>query len=67
MEASKLTFTFKNKSDYPTDLTGEEIDVYLYFDYDSSTLFKVGRYTINSDKYSDDRYTRSITAYDQIY
>lgn len=67
MEASKLTFTFKNKTDYPTNLTGEEIDVYLYFDYDSSTLFKVGRYTINSDKYSDDRYTRSITAYDQIY
>ena len=67
MEASKLTFTFKNNADYPSDLTEIEIDVYLYFNYDSSTLFKVGRYTINADKYSDDRYTRSITAYDKIY
>lgn len=67
MEASKLTFTFKNKSDYPSDLTEKEIEVYLYFDNDSATLFKVGRYTIDSDKYSDDRYTRSITAYDMIY
>lgn len=67
MEASKLTFTLKNKADYPTNLSNTEIDVYLYFNGDSDTLFKVGRYTIDSDKYSDDRYTRSITAYDMIY
>ena len=67
MEASKLTFTLKNKLEYPSDISGIEIDVYLYFNGDSDTLFKVGRYTIDSDKYSDDRYTRSITAYDMIY
>ena len=67
MEASKLTFTFKDKNTYPTDLTETEIDVYLYFNGDSSSLFKVGTYTIDADKYSADRYTRSITAYDQIY
>lgn len=67
MEASKITFSFKNKADYPADLTDTEIDVYLYFNGNSSTLFKVGRYTINSDKYSDDKFIRSIVAYDLLY
>jgi len=47
-------------------LKDEEIDVYIYFDDDSSTLFKVGRYIVNSDAFSDDRLVRSITAYDMI-
>lgn len=67
MEASKIAFSFKNKVDYPADLTDTEIDVYLYFNDNSSTLFKVGRYTINSDKYSDDKFIRSIVAHDLLY
>ena len=47
-------------------LKDESIDVYIYFDDDSSTLFKVGRYIVNSDAFSDDRLVRSITAYDMI-
>ena len=50
IEAARLAFSFKNNSDLPTDLTTQEIDVYLYFNFDSSTLFKVGRYTIKSDR-----------------
>ena len=67
IEASKLTFSFKNDASIPTDLTTEEIDVYLFFNYNSTTLFKVGRYTIDSDKYSDNNYVRTITAYDINY
>lgn len=67
IEAARLAFSFKNNLDLPTDLTTQEIDVYLYFDYDSSTLFKVGRYTIKSDRYSENNFVRSITAYDLLY
>lgn len=67
IEAARLAFSFKNNSDLPTDLTTQEIDVYLYFNFDSSTLFKVGRYTIKSDRYSENNFVRSITAYDLLY
>lgn len=67
LEASKVTFSFKNDSRFPTDLTTEQIDIYLYFNYDSMTLFKVGTYTVYSDKYSGNNYERSIVAYDMMY
>lgn len=67
IEASKLSFSFKDDDSIPHDISGEEIDVYLYFDYDSATLFKVGRYTIENDKYSDNNFVRNITAYDMNY
>jgi len=67
IESAKLSFSFKNNEDLPTDLTTQEIDVYLYFNNDSDTLFQVGRYTVNSDRYSENNFVRSITAYDLLY
>lgn len=67
LEASKVTFSFRNDSRFPTDLTTEQIDIYLYFNYDSMTLFKVGTYTVASDKYSGNNYERNIVAYDIMY
>lgn len=67
MEASKVTFSFKNSDSLPTDLSDKEIDIYLYFNWDSSSLFKVGRYIVENDKYSENNYVRNITAYDILY
>lgn len=67
MEASRIAFTIRSDADIQENLTEEEIDVYLFFNLDSSTLFKVGRYTIASDKYTSDRRLRNITAYDLLY
>ena len=66
MEASCFMVDIFDSDDIP-HLKDEEIDVYLYFDDDSSTLFKVGRYIVDRDSFSDDRETRSIVAYDLIY
>ena len=63
MNASAFLVSIFNTSTIPY-LKDESIDVYIYFDEDSSTLFKVGRYIVNEDRYSDDRSVRSITAYD---
>lgn len=63
-EASKVTFTIYSKS-IPT-LTDEWIDIYLYFEGDSSTLFRIGTYLVNSDKLSADRTKRVITAFDSL-
>lgn len=39
-EAAKFSFTFRTEGkDYQSDLTGEEIVVYLFFNGNSSTLF----------------------------
>lgn len=67
MESSKITFTLRSDADIQENLADEEIDVYLFFNLDSSTLFKVGRYIVTSDKYTSDRMLRNITAYDILY
>lgn len=66
MEASCFMVDIFDSDDIP-HLKDEEIDVYIYFDDDSSTLFKIGRYIVDKDSFSDDRETRSIVAYDLIY
>lgn len=65
MEASMFQVDIFDSDSIP-HLKDEEIDVYLYFDDDSSTLFKVGRYIVKNDTFSDDRATRTIIAYDLI-
>lgn len=65
MEASMFQVDIFDDDSIP-HLKDEEIDVYLYFDNDSSTLFKVGRYIVKNDIFSDDRATRTIIAYDLI-
>jgi len=63
MEASCLQFDVFNSPNLQ-NLKDVEIAVYLYFEEDSSSLFQVGIYLVNADKYEDDRSTRHITAYD---
>ena len=66
MEAANLTFTIKGDSHAP-DLTDAVIDVYLYFNGNSATLFKVGRYIVDSDQFTKDRKLRNIVSYDALY
>ena len=66
MESACFMFDMFDSDAIP-HLKDEEIDVYLYFDEDSSTLFKVGRYIVNEDTFSDDRLVRSILAYDLMF
>lgn len=65
-ESSHVSFTVYNSSDIP-NLKDEEITIYLYFNNDSDTLFEVGTYIIEEDKYSADRAFRDINAYDVLH
>ena len=40
------------------------LNIYIYFNGDSDTLFQIGQYICYSDKYSADRRTREIVLYD---
>lgn len=40
------------------------IEVYMYFNGDSSSLIYLGMFVVEEDKVSDDGYSRDITAYD---
>lgn len=63
LESAHVKFDIYNISDIP-NLSSEEIVIYLYFNGDSDTLFKVGTYVVKEDKYSPDRAFREINAYD---
>lgn len=65
-ESSHVSFTVYNSSDIP-NLKDEEITIYLYFNNDSDTLFEVGTYIIEEDKYSADRAFRDINGYDVLH
>ena len=67
MEASYCNFTFIG-ADVPS-LEEEEIIIYLYFDGDSSTLFPIGRYIVESDEWTSTSGTlspRQVSAYDVL-
>lgn len=65
-EAAHLSFTVFDRATIP-NLKDIEISVYLYFDEDSSTLFKVGNYVVEEDKSVIGNDTREMSAYDIIY
>ena len=65
-ESSHVSFTVYNSSDIP-NLKDEEITIYLYFNNDSDTLFEVGTYIIEEDKYSADRAFRDVSGYDVLH
>ena len=64
LEPSKFEIDIFNQDISITSLKDVQIDAYLYFDEDSSTLFQVGEYVVKFDEYSDDRQTRHLTAFD---
>lgn len=68
LEAARLNFTmyhYDDGEDVP-NLTDEEIAVYIYFNGNSSNIFRVGTYIVKEDKYNSDRSKREINAYDVL-
>ena len=65
VEGAYCTFTIYNSENIP-NLEDKWVEVYLYFNENSETLFKVGVYKVKTDKYSSDRTTREISCYDLI-
>ena len=69
-EAARISFTIENKATIPglaTNDFDQMLNVYIYFDGDSDTLFQVGQYVCKSDEYSADRQLRKIELYDMLY
>ena len=69
MESAAVNFTIKNNSNIPNLKTTNKsmmVNIYLYFNGDSDTLFQIGQYVCSSDKYSADRRTRDISLYDVL-
>ena len=70
MESAEVRFTIKNTRRIPnlksTDYS-KMVNIYIYFNNDSSTLFQIGQYICDSDKYSSDRRFRDIVLYDALY
>ena len=64
MEESYISFIIAN--DNIPSLADEMIDIYLYFDQDSGTIFQVGQYIVDKDQYTVDRRQRTIQAFDAI-
>lgn len=62
------TFEFEMYKELKS-LRGEIFDVYLVLGdyYEEEDIFKVGRYIVDEDTLSDDRNSKSITAYDIMY
>lgn len=65
----KQEFTKKNPNGTERIVTGEVlshacIEVYEYFNGDSSSLIYLGMFTVEEDKLVDNGYNRQITAYD---
>lgn len=69
-EAARMSFTIENKATIPglaTNDFDQMLNVYIYFDGDSDTLFQVGQYVCKSDEKSADRQLRKIELYDMLY
>lgn len=68
LEASRLWFTmyhYDDGEDVP-DLTDEEVAVYIYFNGNSSNIFRVGTFIVKEDKYGADRSKREVNSYDVL-
>ena len=66
-ESAKVEFTIKNKADIPNLKSsdyGDLLNIYLYFNGDSDTLFQIGQYVCYKDEYTSNREHRNIELYD---
>lgn len=66
-ESAKVEFTIKNKADIPNLKSsdyGDLLNIYLYFNGDSDTLFQIGQYVCYKDEYTSNRKLRNIELYD---
>jgi len=65
-EAAHVSVTVIDKPEY-SNLKDEMFNIYIYFNGDSSTLFQIGQYKIDSDTHSNDRRFRDLEMFDMIY
>lgn len=61
-ESSYIEF----KTSYLGSLQGQTISVYIVLDYDLENIFLLGSYVVYEDTLSEDRTTRTVTAYDSM-
>ena len=64
-ESSSISVTVKNKG--YSSMKNVMVNVYLYFNGNSSTLFQIGVYKVEVDEYSADRRFRNLQMYDLLY
>ena len=69
-ESAKVEFIIENKTDIP-NLTstnyGDFLNIYMYFNGDSDTLFQIGQYICYKDEYTNNRRQRRIELYDAMF
>ena len=68
-EAAKVTFQIRNTSSISL-LKSENpyfLNVYIYFNGNSDTLFQIGQYICDKDEYSINRKQRNVELYDILY
>ena len=69
-ESAKVEFRIKNKADIPnlkdTEYSGF-LNIYMYFNGDSDTLFQIGQYECDKDDYTNNRKLRDVVLYDALY
>lgn len=69
-ESAKVEFRIKNKADIPnlkSSEYGDSLNIYLYFNGDSDTLFQIGQYECDKDDYTNNRKLRDVVLYDALY
>lgn len=68
-DASRFSFTISNSANIPKLKTDNlmYLNVYIYFNGDSDTLFQIGQYICDSDEYSINRKQRTVEMYDVLY
>lgn len=66
--SSKVEITVRNKSEIP-NLNGFEtpLNIYIYLNGDSDTLFQIGQYLCDKDEYINERRLRKLVLYDVLY
>lgn len=69
-ESASVRFTIENKASIPnlkSTSYSKVLNVYLYFNGNSDTLFQIGTYICEKDEYSINRKQREVELYDALH
>jgi len=67
-ESAKVEFIIENKTEIPNlSDYGDFLNIYMYFNGDSDTLFQIGQYICYKDEYTNNRRQRRIELYDAMF
>jgi len=66
-ESSYISFTFHPSDDTISTLLGKWLKVYIYPNNKPSRILQIGVFKVQTDKLTNDRKARRITAYDAMY